>query len=444
MSLMALMSCQQPPELRDAAFNRLTFYLGDSSSVREIRQDMIADIDAATSKVDVAMTSIRDMSLAQALVRAKQRGVQVRVVGDEDYGADAGFVALRDAQIPVVLGDGELRYLPEPTLTTLLQDCSDRTDNGDYRRCTRRQGGQPLPTDGLMIRPGSYNEMSNQFLVIDDFVVYNLSSPDLGQPTLWVGWKARSQDFAIAFTREFQQMFGGVFSTTLTIYNGPLKSTVHGIVYDSNIPSDRPGRRVQLLEGYLTDQGLVELAFNPQQRLIKELIDEIYRARGSVYLMTDSLENRYVIDALAYKARYFDVRIIMRDGAPVPARLRQAGAVVRWADPSLTYVPTVFVNNVGKGKGGKDWPRVVGTISHKLYRGAPFEAFKPTPELGGPDDTVEIYPSDIFIDGSMWMMREANFTSLDARQARYDGSSVFDRFSVFWDQTWRASREVPQ
>lgn len=441
---LAGVSCSEPPKLNQAAFNRVTFYLGDSNSVREIRQTMIADIDAATTKIDVAMTSLRDMGLTQALVNAAGRGVAVRVVGDVDYASDAGFVALRAANIPVTLGDGELKYLPEPTITSILQECQERNDQGPYIQCTRRdsQLPVPLPDDGLMTRPGSFNVMSSQFMVIDDLTVFNLSSPDTGQTTLWVGWRATSQDLGIAFTREFQQMFGGVFAATLDGYNGPVKSTVHGIVYDSHIPADRPGRRVQLLEGYLTDHGLLEIYFNPQQRLVKELIDEIYKARGSVYLMTDTLENKYVIDALAYKSKLFDVRIILRDGATIPPSL--SGATIRTADPSLTYVPTVMVNNISKGKGGKEWPRVVGTISHKLYQSAPFEVFNPA-QLGEqtPNDIVRVYPSDVFVDGSMWMMREAYFTSTADRDARYaDGTNIYDRFAIFWDQSWKASKEV--
>lgn len=442
---LSCLSCSEPPKLTDAAFNRVTFYLGDSNSVREVRQSLIADIDAATAKVDIAMTSIRDQGVIDALVRAAGRGVAVRVVGDEDFATDAGFVALGATSAQIKLGDGEIKYLPEPTITSILQDCQARDDQGPYIQCTRRdaQLPVPLPDDGLMIRPGSYNVMSSQFVIIDDLLVYNLSSPDTGQVSLWVGWRANSQDLAIAFTREFQQMFGGVFSTTLNQFNGPVKSTVHGIVYDSHIPSDRPGRRVQLLEGYLTDHGLLEVYFNPQQRLVKELIDEIYKARGSVYLMTDTLENKYVIDALAYKAKLFDVRIILRDGATIPDRLK-GQATIRTADPSLTYVPTVMVNNISAGKGGKSWPRVVATISHKLYQSAPFEVFNPA-QLGEqtPNDIVRVYPSDMFTDGAMWMMREAYFKSAEERNARYaDGTNIYDRFAIFWDQSWRASTEV--
>lgn len=444
LSALALCGCDEPPKLNEAAFNRITFFLGDSNSIREVRQSMIEDINSATKRIDIAMTSIRDAELAQALVRAKQRGVVVRAVGDADFSADAGFDTLRGADIPVTLGDGAISYLPDPTLTSILQTCNDIEDEqGAYRQCTRR-GSDVQPGDGLMLRPGSYNVMSDQFIIIDELTVYNLSSPDTGQTTLWVGFKSQSQDLVIAFSREFQQMFGGVFASTLDVYNGPVKSTVHGIVYDSHIGADRPGRRVQLLEGYLTDQGLMEVYFNPQQRLIKELIDEIYKARGSVFLMTDTLENKYVIDALAYKAKFFDVRIILRDGAPIPARLRQAGATIRTADPSLTYVPTVLVNNISKGKGGKEWGRVVATISHKLYQGAPFEVFNPQ-QLGEQtqDDIVRVYPSDVFVDGSMWMMRESYFTSSADRDKRYaDGTNIYDRFSIFWDQTWKASTEV--
>lgn len=293
--------------------------------------------------------------------------------------------------------------------------------------------------DGLMRRPGTMNQMTNTFTVIDGLVIYNFATPNSANEQLWVGWRAHSQEMAIGFSQEFQQMFGGVFATTLGIYNGPIKSTVHGAVYDSRIPSDRPGRYRQLLEGYLTDRGLMTIHFNPQQRLVKEMIDEIYRARGSVYIMTDEVVNDYVIDALRYKGAHFNVQLIVNANATIPERLQNSGVIIRRAPASLSYVPTVMLNNVSEGPGNKKWPKTLVVTSHSFYTGPPFRVFRPQ-ELGeqSPDDIVRIYPSDLFVDGNMWMMRQATSQESTAD----NGEDVFEQFESFWNDVRNKSTEV--
>jgi len=62
---------------------------------------LIALLDGATQTVDVAAYSITEPRIADAIVRAHQRGLNVRVVGDGDQAADSGFVALLAAGVPV-------------------------------------------------------------------------------------------------------------------------------------------------------------------------------------------------------------------------------------------------------------------------------------------------------------------------------------------------------
>ena len=59
-------------------------------------------IDRAQKSVDVAVFDFDLPRVADALVRADERGVQIRLVTDSDYEEEAGPVQLRDAGIPIV------------------------------------------------------------------------------------------------------------------------------------------------------------------------------------------------------------------------------------------------------------------------------------------------------------------------------------------------------
>ena len=434
-----LASCDSDPlALRnDRAFTRMQHYFALPNNGGEIRSAVLADIESAEVRIDVAVSSLSDEGLANALVAAAARGVDVEVVSDADQDGASGKDILEAAGITVTLGDGELAYLPEPTITSVLQDC-DRQDDDLYIQCIRRQDQDfTLPTDGLMVRPDDYNQMTHNFLVIDDVTVWNLASALNATNTPWFAWRAHSQEMVQAFEREFRQMAGGVFSTTLTVYNGPNKSENHGPVYDSRIPSHRPGRYTQLQPGFMTADGMMDVLFNPQSRLVKELIDEIYGARESVFLMSDQITNEYVIDALAYKARFFDVRVVVREGSVIPdelANLQSGGRkVVRTI--AYDYLPTVAVTDAVND----DSARSAVIMTHATYHGAPFEVFNPldlpNDRVNTDDDIVRFYPSDLFVDGSLWMFREYN-------QNTPMGSLT--RLATFVEEEiWNSATEVP-
>ncbi len=67
-----------------------------------IDEKLAASIDAAQKTVDVAAFELDLESVTDALVRANERGVQVRLVTDTDYEEDYGPQTLLEADIPVV------------------------------------------------------------------------------------------------------------------------------------------------------------------------------------------------------------------------------------------------------------------------------------------------------------------------------------------------------
>ena len=420
----AFTNCQNfdPMEERErVGLTRMTHFFRTPSAGGDIRGAVLDDVAGAETRVWAALSDLTDDELANALVAIAGEGVEVQVVTDESERGSTGVAILEAAGIPVEFGDGEIAYLPEPTVTTILQDCEPDAENDLFIQCIRRADQSlVLPNDGLMVRPDAYNVMTHNFFVIDDVTVWNLAAPLNATNTPWFAWRAHSQEMVQAFEREFRQMFGGMFSTTLTAYNGPNKSENHGPVYDSRIPSHRPGRFVELQPGFLTSGGMVDVRFNPQSRLVKELIDDLYGARTSVFLMTDQLTNEYVIDALAYKARFFDVRVVVREGSVIPEDLAtltdiQGDPVVRTID--YTYVPTVMLTDAfsasrsGNGTSTR-WARSGVVLSHATFHGAPFEVFNPSEpgfeRVRTTNDIIRIYPSDLFVDGSMWMFKEYN------------------------------------
>ena len=271
----ALLSCVDPGSIDDPGrtsyFNRFEV-LGSGESLlttSELEQRVIEEIDAAQVSILVAMENLRSEAVASALVRAHRRGVAVAVVGDLDNRAQLGFRLLeaQAPELPIRYGDGPLGYAPQPTVS--------------------------------VTRPGEMNRMTNNFMVFDELRIINLSDGFPGADEgdrLQLGFWSKSEDLGKDYKDEFDQMFAGVFATTLNSFNSELKSNTNNRAY------------------YPTDRGVVEVYFGPQERTMKRLIDEIYTARGSVWIMAEELNNRFVLDALEYKALAgLNVRLVVAD-----------------------------------------------------------------------------------------------------------------------------------
>ncbi len=391
---------------------RMTHFFAPPSGGSEIRSAVLEDVSKAQTRVQAALSNLSDEGVATALANAAGEGVLVEVATDESQRNASGVAILEAANITIIYGDGQIEYLPEPTITSVLQDCETDPEDGLFIQCIRRADQSAVrPNDGLMVRPDDYNVMTHNFFVIDDVTVWNLATPLGASNTPWFAWRAHSQEMVQAFEREFRQMSGGTFSTTLTAFNGPNKSENHGPVYDSRLPSHRPGRFIELQPGFMTDGGMMDVLFNPQSRLVKEMLDDLYGARQSVFLMSDQITNEFVIEALTYKARFFDVKVIVREGSVIPDELRdlvdaQGDRVLRTVP--YNYAPTVMLTDYGNTSSARSGM----VLTHPTFHGAPFEVFNPGEpgfeRVRTDDDIVRIYPSDLFVDGSLWMFREYN------------------------------------
>lgn len=404
---LALLSCSTEEVTYQSALETKTeFFLNRAS---DARAQLLREIRETRDTLEVAVTRLTDEEIANAIVTASKAGAKVRVVGDVDFATDAGFAILVANNIDVKFGNGELRYLPDPTLSSILDNCGFASI-GDKVTCPSIDFFQPLSAR-QMVRPGSYNVMSHNFFILGPRVVWNFAAPLTADSTIPLAWRIDGELLKESFWREFNQLHAGVFATTLSIYNGPIKSGT------------------QFSPIYVTEYGEFRMRFGPQERVIKTIIDDVYKARASVFIMTDSLTEQALIDALEYKASNgFNVRMIVNEAAQdveLLPRLRDID--VRLAPASLAYVPTMVIVDTEANRRNEVEQRRVHVASHPIWKTAPFQVFVSTP-----NDYVEIYKSDYFVDGLLW--------SLYAYKGQE--SANIDQLTRLFTTTWEASRET--
>ncbi len=391
MGLLTLGSCnQQEPKKEDLFNNIVTFLVSESLAPSgdkplpyrtndDVEREIIDAIDGAQVSVEMAVETLQREEIAQALVRAQERGVFVRVVGDEDKNIEPGWRVLTDRENglqrgpdgtrPYRFGDGALTYSPSPTV--------------------------------VVTRDGDDNRMTHNFLIIDNQVIYNLSGGFWeNRDVLQVGFKASGEDLVKDFGDELNQMYGGLYSTTLSTFNGPLKS----------ITDNR--------EHYPTNNSDLAVFFGPQQRLMKRVIDEVYNARSSVFIVTEELTNEFLFEALRYKAmngftvgvvvdtegrdvegsRFDDLdemfNDIRNDGDPTPS--------IRLLDGVRTNMVIIDAD--------------VSPINRKRYKTQAMVLSEPMVEaITFEDNNVRpvARPADAFMDANMWVLHRAEGRSDD-------------------------------
>ena len=125
------------------------------------------------------------------------------------------------------------------------------------------------------------------------------------------------------------------------------------------------------------------------------------------------------------------MRVIVRDGAVVSEDFQELIelGVVRTAPPEIEYVPTVLVTDAEPDRHGRQWARTAQVLTHSFYRSTPFNVLGPQ-EAGvfSNTDVVRIYRSDLFVDGTLWTMRE--FLGGDPE------THPIERLTRFWLSTW--------
>ena len=173
------------------------FIVGDGYEFDESAFEQLAvdSIDVSEFRISVALEHFESERVAEALIRAYDRGVDVRVVADTDMSDQVGFQRVRDAGIQIVEGDGAFLWSAE-------------------------FGKDPV------IRSGADNRMVHNFMVFDMLRLLmstqGFEGDDLSE--LKFGFAINSEDLARDFQDSFDQLFAGVFSTEMTFFSDSVSS----------------------------------------------------------------------------------------------------------------------------------------------------------------------------------------------------------------------------
>lgn len=313
----------------------------------ELERQALALITGAEQRLDCAFSSLGSPAIAQALIDARARGIEVNVAADEDNRADAGFAHLLDAGVHITFGDGPLNWAPQPGLD--------------------------------VERTGDTNLMTHNVIVADGLRLLGVTGGFNGpEDNLWqLGFAASSEKLGKDFRHTLKQLHAGTFATTLTVFGASTSS-------DGNFRTVYP-----------TESGLVEAWFGPSEPITKRLIDEVYRAKASVWFVGEALINDALVDALRYKLESgFQVRILLSPGAEWPYdSTHPLWAVTRPAPP---FTGTALVLDAQPSPiDGQRWP------GHALFSTQPTGARSAfTTEEIRPDIHGGVI-SDLFTDGHL-------------------------------------------
>jgi phosphatidylserine/phosphatidylglycerophosphate/cardiolipin synthase-like enzyme len=204
-------------------------------------EDLVAVIGHAETKVDVAAYDMDLETVADALIAAQRRGVQVRLVTESDRVGDQALTKLEEAGIPV------------------FEDHSD---------------------DGLM---------HHKFIVVDDQWVWTGSWNPTGRGT----YRNNNNTVLIAspalaenYTTEFNEMIAGHF----------------GADSFSNTPHPRVIIRAEDSEGH-TRSVLVENYFSPDDGVAEEIIAEIRAAEERIRFLAFVFTSEAIVDAMVERSQ---------------------------------------------------------------------------------------------------------------------------------------------
>jgi phosphatidylserine/phosphatidylglycerophosphate/cardiolipin synthase-like enzyme len=112
--LLALVACNPPPSQEDLDGTRggrvdVYFNAPGTRPQNQWNPDservLVELIDSAQSTIDFAVMGFTLDSVIRAILRADERGVTVRMVGDAGHLENSGYLALYDAHIPIVAGN---------------------------------------------------------------------------------------------------------------------------------------------------------------------------------------------------------------------------------------------------------------------------------------------------------------------------------------------------
>lgn len=285
--------------------------------------------DGAAATLAVALPRLDDEGLADAVIGAHDRGVDVAVVTDVDEADAAGALALAEAGVPLTLADGPVGYF-------------------DF------SSGNDIAWTSEQVR------MRHAFAVADrDRLVIASGAGDLG-PGARVVLHGQSEELAEDLLDEHTQVFGGTDAAARTAFDALAKSIADA-------------RTVYATQ----DETWLEVWFNPQERATKRLIDAVYAARSSIRVVTEDLADEGLARALQRKAEDgFDVEVLV--GASFGATSSALSDVLRNKAPDVAVLqsydpvplPTIVFVDFDKARDGRfHTPRAL-VLGHPIWSAA--------------------------------------------------------------------------
>ncbi len=347
---LAMGACS-PPDLSRTSTDLSVEVVTD---VADVDGRFVSLIEGAETSLHVALPTIESPAIADALLAAVDRGVEVEVSTDAQSEHAVGVAALLDAGLDVALDDDALAYFGFDV-------------NAD------------LGWSGAQV------QMSHAMAVADDarFVTASRAG-ELADGPIAV-FEGRGEDPCEVIEGELRQIHDGIDATALDAYNAGNKS----------IPDPRT------IFGTSSDERF-ELHFGPQGRLLKGVIDAVYDARSSVRIVTEDLTDVGLIQALQNKAADgFDVQVIV--GASFGSTSSAQSNVLRDQAPDVeklhvlggARLPTVVYVDFDPARDGRYHTPTVMVLTHPLYSAS---------RLFGSSPVV----TDQYIDGTMVVMSVAD------------------------------------
>lgn len=339
--VLTLVACAAP----DAGYNS-SVNVEVVSGADAADQRLIDVIDGAQSDLHVAMPFGQDLALSDALIAAQDRGVAVDVVTDIDQVDDPANVALADAGVPLTLADGALSYF-------------DFAMNADIGWTSAQV------------------KMSSAFAVADRQEFAGATSVGTGGDGSDIVVSGHYEDLSEDLWLEANQLFGGTDASSVDSHDAMAKS-IADYRWRYGMGSD----------------AWIEMWFGPQERVTKRVIDNVYSARKSVWVLTDDFANEGLATALEAKAADgFDVQVVVgphfgQSSSGLSRLLTDAAHVTKMQVTDVEHVPTVVIID-GDGDG-----RTLGRAmfaTHDLYSAA--RAYRGSAVV-----------SDQTIDGVLWQI----------------------------------------
>ena len=356
--------------------------------------------NGAESSLRIALNTIEDEDLANAIVDAWDRGVDTRVVLDFDNAEAPGVLLMAERGMLCLGGDEALqaRAAGEEAPCTLADDSTSYFDFAN---------NVPVTV------PSSSIHMTHHFAVADrvNFIRSNKAG-DLGNGTR-LTLVGRGEDVGDDLSWEHQQLFGGTDASTLTAFSSMAKSvTDNRWMYPTQSPV------------------VMEMWMGPQERVIKRIIDSVYRARANVYVLTDDFVDPNLARALEQKAADgFDIRVIVgpRFGTIRPEFSRtfveqDSIRKYRITDAELDHVPSLVLVDTKPDRAGEQQMAQAYVLTHDMV---------PTNRYFGSGASLELLSaSDQLMDGNLIAFDDFQH---DADAPSTEIGQVFDVFAAHLD-----------